>query len=101
MKVTAVIFDMDGTVLNTLEDLTDAVNAMRRHFDLEPHSIEQVRHNVGNGVEVLMEKSLPGGRDGQIQLDCLSDRQRLRHGCHAFFEIRKIFCSKKYFTILS
>ena len=63
MKVTAVIFDMDGTVLNTLEDLTDAVNAMRRHFDLEPHSIEQVRHNVGNGVEVLMEKSLPGGRD--------------------------------------
>ncbi len=63
MSYTTVIFDMDGTVLNTLGDLTDAVNAMRRHFGLELHTIEQVRHNVGNGVEVLMERSLPEGRD--------------------------------------
>lgn len=62
MSFTAVIFDMDGTVLNTLEDLTDAVNAMRRHFGLEEHTVEQVRCHVGNGVEVLMEKSLPEGR---------------------------------------
>ena len=63
MDYTAVIFDMDGTVLNTLEDLTDAVGAMRRQFGLEPHTIEQVRRNVGNGVEVLVERSLPEGRD--------------------------------------
>ncbi|MCD8381331.1 MAG: HAD-IA family hydrolase [Clostridiales bacterium] len=63
MSYTAVIFDMDGTILNTLEDLTDAVNAMRRHEGLEPLPLSHVRQSVGNGVEVLMEKTLPGGRD--------------------------------------
>ncbi|MGM9594027.1 MAG: HAD family hydrolase [Candidatus Onthomonas sp.] len=62
MGYTAVIFDMDGTVLNTLEDLADAVNAMRRHEGLEALSVDQVRQSVGNGVAVLMEKTLPGGR---------------------------------------
>ncbi len=63
MPYTTVIFDMDGTILNTLEDLTDAVNAMRRQEGLEPLPIRHVRQSVGNGVGVLMEKTLPGGRD--------------------------------------
>ncbi|MCD7754065.1 MAG: HAD-IA family hydrolase [Clostridiales bacterium] len=63
MPYTTVIFDMDGTILNTLEDLTDAVNAMRRQEGLEPLPISHVRQSVGNGVAVLMEKTLPGGRD--------------------------------------
>lgn len=61
MGYTTVIFDMDGTVLNTLEDITDAVNVMRRHEGLEEVTIEQVRRSVGNGVNVLMSKVLPGG----------------------------------------
>ncbi len=63
MSYTTVIFDMDGTILNTLEDLTDAVNAMRRQEGLEPLPVQHVRQSVGNGVGVLMEKTLPGGRD--------------------------------------
>lgn len=63
MGYTAVIFDMDGTVLNTLEDLTDAVNAMRCHEGLEPISIDRVRRSVGNGVAVLMSRVLPEGQD--------------------------------------
>lgn len=62
MGYTTVIFDMDGTVLNTLEDLADAVNAMLRHEGLGEISVDQVRRSVGNGVAVLMEKTLPGGR---------------------------------------
>lgn len=62
MGYTAVIFDMDGTVLNTLEDLTGAVNAMRRQEGLEALSADFVRRSVGNGVEVLLERTLPGGR---------------------------------------
>ena len=62
MGYTALIFDMDGTVLNTLEDLAGAVNAMRRHEGLAELSVDQVRRSVGNGVAVLMEKTLPGGR---------------------------------------
>lgn len=63
MGYTALIFDMDGTVLNTLADLAGAVNAMRRHEGLEPLSIDQVRRSVGNGVAVLMGKVLPGGQN--------------------------------------
>lgn len=62
MGYTALIFDMDGTVLNTLEDLAGAVNAMRRHEGLAELSVDQVRRSVGNGVAVLMEKTLPGGQ---------------------------------------
>lgn len=61
MPYTTMIFDMDGTILNTLEDLTDAVNAMRRQEGLEPLPISHVRQSVGNGVAVLMEKTLSGG----------------------------------------
>lgn len=63
MGYSAMIFDMDGTVLNTLEDLAGAVNAMRRHEGLEPLSVDQVRRSVGNGVTVLMNQVLPGGAD--------------------------------------
>ena len=58
MKYRAVIFDMDGTVLDTLADLHDAVNAMRRHEGLEELSLDYVRRSVGNGVGVLMERTL-------------------------------------------
>lgn len=59
MKYTAVIFDMDGTVLDTLADLHAAVNAMRAHEGLPGLSLDYIRASVGNGVAVLMEKTLP------------------------------------------
>ncbi|MCC8182722.1 MAG: HAD-IA family hydrolase [Clostridiales bacterium] len=62
MPYTTVIFDMDGTVLNTLDDLTDAVNAMRRREGLTELPLSHVRKSVGSGVAVLMERTLPGGR---------------------------------------
>lgn len=59
MNYNAVIFDMDGTVLDTLADLHAAVNAMRRHEGLSELSLDHVRRSVGNGVGVLMEQTLP------------------------------------------
>ena len=56
-----VIFDLDGTLLNTLEDLTDAVNYVLDKFKWPLHSIDQVRHDVGNGIRKLMERSVPEG----------------------------------------
>ena len=53
MKYKLVIFDMDGTILNTLEDLTDSTNATLEHFGYPVHSIEDVRHFVGNGIRKL------------------------------------------------
>lgn len=60
-KYDAVIFDLDGTLLNTLEDLTDAVNHVMGQFHFEKKTIQQVRVFVGNGVRKLVERCVPGG----------------------------------------
>lgn len=58
--MTAVIFDLDGTLLNTLEDLTDATNAALEHFGCPKRTLEEVRSFVGNGAERLIRLALPG-----------------------------------------
>ena len=60
-KYKAVIFDMDGTILNTLDDLTSAVNVTMDRFGYPRRTTEQVRRAVGNGVRKLIERVLPGG----------------------------------------
>lgn len=62
-KYDTVIFDMDGTLLNTLDDLADAVNYALRSMGMPERSLEEVRCFVGNGVKRLMELSVPGGFD--------------------------------------
>ena len=61
--VKAVIFDLDGTLLDTLEDLANAVNAALIHAKMPVHSIDDVRMFVGNGVKKLMERAIPGGEN--------------------------------------
>ena len=58
--MTAILFDLDGTLLNTLEDLTDATNATLCHFGCPQRSMEEVRNLVGNGAERLIRLALPG-----------------------------------------
>ena len=57
----AVIFDLDGTLLNTIEDIADSVNASLRHFYLPEVTLEKVRESVGNGGRTLMERVVQGG----------------------------------------
>ena len=56
-----IIFDLDGTLLDTLSDLQKAVNFALSHFDYPLRSLEQVRNDIGNGVAKLMERSTPNG----------------------------------------
>ena len=60
-KYSTVVFDLDGTLLNTLEDLADAVNYVLRKFGWEEHTIDRVRMDVGNGIKKLVERSVPDG----------------------------------------
>ena len=55
----AAIFDMDGTLVDTLEDLRDSVNEMLAHYNLPPRTLDEVRRFVGNGARKLMLRSLP------------------------------------------
>lgn len=59
MKYGAVLLDMDGTVLDTLEDLTDAVNAAMREFGLPVVEARQVRAGLGNGAARLIRYCVP------------------------------------------
>ena len=55
------IFDLDGTLLDTLGDLAASVNYALRICGMPEHSIEEVRGFVGNGVRLLMERAVPDG----------------------------------------
>ena len=55
----AAIFDMDGTLVDTLADLYDSVNEMLAHYNLPLRTLDEVRQFVGNGARQLMIRSLP------------------------------------------
>lgn len=61
MKVETVIFDLDGTLLDTLEDLTNAVNHALLEFDMPKRDISEIRRFVGNGIRRLMVRAVPDG----------------------------------------
>lgn len=55
------IFDLDGTLLNTLGDLAASTNYALRQYGMPEHTIDDVRRFVGNGVGKLIERAIPGG----------------------------------------
>jgi len=61
-----VIFDMDGTILDTLEDLTIAMNYVMREFDFEQHAKEEYRHAFGNGIRFAIEQTVPEGTAKEV-----------------------------------
>jgi len=58
---TAYIFDLDGTLLDTLHDLATSTNYALSQYDMPQHSEDDVRRFVGNGVRKLMERAVPDG----------------------------------------
>jgi len=68
----ALIFDLDGTLLNTLEDLADAVNRVLSRKGFPTHDLDTFRFFVGEGVVVLITRSLPEDkRDDESIRTCL------------------------------
>ena len=67
-----VIFDLDGTLLYTLEDLKDSVNFALSKFNYPQKNLEEIKNFVGNGVKVLMELSIPQGKNNENFDECLA-----------------------------
>lgn len=61
MNYKLAIFDMDGTILDTLQDLTDSTNAALRMNGYSTRTIDEVRSFVGNGIHRLIELAVPAG----------------------------------------
>jgi phosphoglycolate phosphatase len=55
----AVIFDLDGTLLNTIEDLTDSMNLTLKRFGFKGHDQEAYKYFIGDGIETLVKRALP------------------------------------------
>lgn len=63
-----VLFDLDGTLLYTLEDLKNSVNFVLQKYNYPLRSLDEIRNFVGNGVRILMEKAVPdGARNPQFE----------------------------------
>jgi phosphoglycolate phosphatase len=73
MKYRAVLFDLDGTLLDTLEDLAGAVNRGLALLGLPQHKIEAFKYFVGDGREEMASRALPDGRRDRATLEQLVD----------------------------
>ena len=60
---TGILFDLDGTLLDTLQDLADATNFVLREMGYPERTVDEVRRFVGNGARRLMEQAVPQGGD--------------------------------------
>ena len=67
-----VIFDLDGTLINTVADLNTAVNYALDSFHYPTRSIEQTTRDIGNGVAKLIERSIPNGINNPDYKQCLA-----------------------------
>lgn len=79
MTIRAVLFDLDGTLVDSLDDLTDAVNHVRGAFSHPPLPADSVRLKVGKGARNLVSQILPGAPDTDIDraLDMFLEYNRL------------------------
>lgn len=62
MRYEAVIFDLDGTLINSIDDLADSCNEMLVAYDLPVHTTDEYKYFVGNGVGKLVERALPADK---------------------------------------
>ena len=73
MKFNSVVFDLDGTLLDTLGDLRDSVNYALEKNRLPKRTTEEIRSFVGNGIRLLIERSVPENTPLEITDKCFSD----------------------------
>ena len=65
-KINAVIFDLDGTLLDTLCDLCDSTNDAMDAIGAPRRTMDEVRSFVGNGIRMLMVRAVPGGDENPL-----------------------------------
>ena len=68
----AVLFDLDGTLLDTLDDLADSMNAALESMGFPPHPVASYRYFVGDGVDMLVRRVLsPSARTPTVHAQLL------------------------------
>ncbi|MDG4950965.1 phosphoglycolate phosphatase [Weeksellaceae bacterium KMM 9724] len=86
-----IIFDFDGTLINSIPDLTIAINKMLAHYDLSPLSIDVVTPFVGNGAKPLVRRALEEAKQEKIEEDFLNEAFDIY-----FSAYREVTCDKTF-----
>lgn len=73
MQYNTIIFDLDGTLLNTLDDLADSVNYALKKNGFPKRTVDEVRRFIGNGVAILMRRAVPDGVSEDEYLSAFGD----------------------------
>lgn len=81
MKYQLAIFDLDGTLLDTLDDLADSVNYVMDRFGYPGRNLTEIRSFVGNGIRKLIERSAPKGTSSE-ELDRVFEQFKEYYGVH-------------------
>lgn len=82
MAYKTILFDLDGTLLDTLEDLADAVNHILERHRCPQRTLDEVRLFVGNGLGMLMRRALPA-QYSQMVSDLLAEELRTYYTAHS------------------
>ena len=64
--IKGIIFDLDGTLLNTIDDIADSVNAVLERHGLPTHTVEEYKMFVGSGAKILIERALGNNTDNEL-----------------------------------
>jgi len=80
MKFRAVLFDLDGTLLDTIDDLSDSVNAVLTASGYPIHSTGAYKYFIGNGIRNLIIRALPEDRRDNITIENSLTAMRLEYG---------------------
>ncbi len=97
MSINAFLFDLDGTLVDSIPDLSKSVNLLRDELGLPPVTTGQVRSYVGDGVGLLLRRALPEGlfnqerrkRFMEIYTDHLTDETLVYPGITAFLDMHR------------
>lgn len=82
MRYQVVLFDLDGTLLDTLDDLHAAVNFVLEKYRLPIRTRDEVRAFIGNGIVKLMERSVGAGMRSMVNLDDVVTDFKAYYGAH-------------------
>jgi len=83
MKIKAVIWDLDGTLLNTLDDLAASTNAALAQNGLPLRTTDEVRQFIGNGVHKLIARAMPDGGEEHPKFQQVLDSFVAHYGAHS------------------
>ncbi len=85
----AIIFDLDGTLLNTLDDLADSVNELLSNYNFPIHPVNNYKYFVGDGVQILIQRALPRDKvENKKQLEKLINEYKIIYRSRMFLKTK-------------